>query len=169
LVGFLNYSVGVEGPGLVVGDLDTSPEALDHFCIIPVDVETGACPPLRFLKSMTISSPPPCSASVSVLTSDPEGSLSLQKGEGHTTGQHSPKRGSIGSGCFGGGGRGRSAPWSGAWGTKGPSDPEGEGRARPPIEGRGTDGGPPHQAGRWRVRIIMADQSGGGAEEVGGG
>jgi len=41
-VGFCNYSVRLEGPGQVVGDLDTyKPEALDHFCFVPTDVGTA--------------------------------------------------------------------------------------------------------------------------------
>ena len=37
---FLNYSIGMGGPGQVVGDLDQT-EALDPFYFIPIDVDRG--------------------------------------------------------------------------------------------------------------------------------
>ena len=41
-MGFLNYSVSMEGPGQVVLDLDTEKhEALDHFYFVPIDVDRG--------------------------------------------------------------------------------------------------------------------------------
>ena len=41
-MGFLNYSVSMQEPGQVVGDLDTNKlEALDHFYFVPIVVDRG--------------------------------------------------------------------------------------------------------------------------------